>query len=149
MGLGITFDSHLCFTVYGKPHGKGRPRHSKSGAVYTPKETKDYEAQIGWRAKKNMGATDKQLTILPISLIVDIYVTPLTKMKKADKETALAGFILPVCTPDVDNILKSIMDGLNGIVYEDDKQVVHASVSKQYAPEPKVEVTIGVCNDMS
>lgn len=35
------------FKVLGKPRGKGRPRFSsRSGAVYTPRETREYEKRI-------------------------------------------------------------------------------------------------------
>lgn len=37
----------ICFKVNGQPQGKARPRFNrKSGTVYTPKTTLDYEAQI-------------------------------------------------------------------------------------------------------
>ena len=34
------------FVVYGNPKGKARPRFTKTGAVYTPKETKEYERMV-------------------------------------------------------------------------------------------------------
>lgn len=36
----------LTFTVYGKPVAKGRPRMKKSGHVYTPQTTREYEERI-------------------------------------------------------------------------------------------------------
>ena len=37
-----------------------------------------------------------------------------------------------VCRPDVDNLLKSVLDGLNGIVYNDDSQIVRIEADKAY-----------------
>ena len=41
-----------------------------------------------------------------------------------------------------------IMDGLNGIAYTDDSQVVSMVVNKRYATEPYVEVVITEFNEM-
>ena len=38
-------------------------------------------------------------------------------------------------TPDVDNILKIVLDGLNGVAYADDSQVVEAACRKHYDGE--------------
>ena len=34
------------------------------------------------------------------------------------------------CKPDIDNVLKALMDGLNGVAYVDDKQVTQAYIKK-------------------
>ena len=45
--------------------------------------------------------------------------------------------------PDVDNLAKAVLDALNGILYEDDSQVVMLAVTKQYAKEePGTMVTL-------
>ena len=49
---------------------------------------------------------------------------------------------LPVCTPDCDNVLKIILDALNGVVYEDDKQICNVIFSKTYSLVPKISVKI-------
>lgn len=50
--------------------------------------------------------------------------------------------IYPTVKPDTDNIAKSILDALNGIAYNDDKQVVTLIVQKWYAEVPSVSVMI-------
>ena len=50
--------------------------------------------------------------------------------------------IYPTTKPDTDNIVKSILDSLNGIAYKNDKQVVDLRVRKQYAEVPSVSVWI-------
>lgn len=42
----------------------------------------------------------------------------------------------------MDNIIKTIMDALNGIAYEDDKQVCEIHVEKIYGEIPKVMVEV-------
>jgi len=46
-------------------------------------------------------------------------------------------------TPDASNILKLVEDALNGIAYEDDKQVVMPIVIKTWAPIDELVITIG------
>jgi Holliday junction resolvase RusA-like endonuclease len=48
----------------------------------------------------------------------------------------------PVTRPDADNYLKGILDGLNGIAWEDDAQIVSISVTKIYHDTPGVHLSI-------
>ncbi|MEO1943096.1 MAG: RusA family crossover junction endodeoxyribonuclease, partial [Candidatus Thioglobus sp.] len=43
---------------------------------------------------------------------------------------------------DIDNYCKSILDALNGVYYEDDKQVVMLKARMFWANTPRTEVTI-------
>ncbi len=44
---------------------------------------------------------------------------------------------------DIDNIAKSILDGLNGVAYIDDKQVVQLTISKKYTiGETRAEIVL-------
>ena len=52
------------------------------------------------------------------------------------------GEILPQKKPDIDNVVKIIMDALNGAAYKDDKQVVSVFESKFYDDDPKVIVEV-------
>ena len=49
--------------------------------------------------------------------------------------------------PDLDNLLKAILDGLNGIAYFDDGQVVKLSVEKVYSFNPRTEIEIKVIEE--
>jgi Holliday junction resolvase RusA-like endonuclease len=46
-----------------------------------------------------------------------------------------------VSRPDIDNIVKAILDGLNGVVFADDASVAQLVASKEYGEE-RVEVQI-------
>ena len=70
-------------------------------------------------------------------------VYPIPKSASKAKKTAMTdGSILPAVKPDVDNVLKLIMDALNGVAYLDDKQVVDARCAKMYADNPCTIVSI-------
>jgi len=49
---------------------------------------------------------------------------------KADIRLKIEYHITGKVGKDIDNILKAILDSLNGIVYEDDKQITELSVKK-------------------
>lgn len=66
---------------------------------------------------------------------------PQSKSKK-QKEKMLTGEIKPVVKPDVDNVAKSILDALNGIIYLDDKQIIELDIKKIYAETSWTEVKI-------
>ena len=122
----------IMFVVNGKPIGKGRPRFTNRGGfvrAYTPRETTNYEKKIADTYKEKYG---DRITDKPVRLVVTA-VFPIPKaFRKQEKEDALNGRIAPTKKPDIDNILKTVMDGLNGVAYNDDAQVVLLHGRKKY-----------------
>ena len=49
---------------------------------------------------------------------------------------------LPTVAPDVDKLLRAVMDALTGVAYLDDAQVVQVTASKQYKETPGVDIGI-------
>lgn len=43
---------------------------------------------------------------------------------------------------DLDNLMKAVLDGLNGTAFADDSQVISATLEKLQAPEPRLEIEI-------
>ena len=66
---------------------------------------------------------------------------PASWPKKA-KAAALAGQVAASSKPDLDNMVKAVFDGLNGIAWIDDKQVIEESSRKMYGEEPRIEITV-------
>ena len=54
----------------------------------------------------------------------------------------LAGEIRPATKPDLDNVIKAVLDGCNGVAYLDDKQIVELNATARYAETPGVRVVI-------
>lgn len=125
--------------VPGEPVPKARPRMTRNGHVYTPKRTADYEAAVkaAWR---ETGAEKWHEGDLFIHLY---FYLPIPKgYSKGKAELAKAGEIRPCKKPDWDNLAKAVCDALNGLAYEDDKQITDARVSKRYGEKPGVLITI-------
>ena len=127
----------VLFNIYGDPVPKKRPRFTKTGRTYTPKETMTYEAEVAKMAKSAMGSTDPLET--PVGAFIYInYAIPPSYSKKR-REACLNRSERPK-RHDIDNVAKAVLDACNGIVYIDDVQVVSLHVTKRYDTVASVHV---------
>lgn len=126
-------------TIPGKPRGKGRPRFSRAtGRTYTDDATAVYENLVKtiW-----MTVVGKRLDgELAVSIEAN-YAIPTSKPKKI-QAAMRDGSVRPTTKPDIDNVIKAVLDGLNGVAYADDAQVVEISASKCYSDDPRVVVIV-------
>lgn len=123
------------FIVEGKPQGKARARtfyNEKRGKMQsiTPEKTKSYEDLIRWKYKATGGEYMGE-AILKVE--IQAYYPIPQSYSKAKREAAIHDVIRPTVKPDTDNIIKVVLDALNGVAYYDDKQVVYVSCSKYYS----------------
>lgn len=126
--------------IPGPPVAKGRARVLKSGRSYTPAKTANYAAKVAHLGKQAMGIDGPYNGALSVFIGVNKEIpASWSKRKRAD---ALAGIIKPVSRPDGDNYEKAILDGLNGVVWHDDGQVVDMTWRKRYAAQPCVVVSV-------
>ena len=118
---------------------KERPRFNmKTGTVYTPKKTLDYESIVKANAAMNIG---KPLEgAVEISVIVEQKIPKSWSKKK--KLAVLNGEEVVTSVQDLDNMLKSVTDGLNKIAYKDDRQIVKIVAEKRYSETDQVIVVI-------
>jgi Holliday junction resolvase RusA-like endonuclease len=103
-----------------KPIPKGRPRMTRRGRVFTPITTLHAEGIIAeaWTGPKYEGLVKLDCNFTDKGIYVSV--TPLDSEEQASK---LRG--------DLDNYVKLLMDGLNGVAWLDDKQVHIINASKQ------------------
>lgn len=129
-------------SLIGTPQGKGRPRFVRStGRVYTPAKTQKYEAALKDAAVKEMGQRSPMTGPLEVSMLAQ-FEAP-TSWPKRKQHAALRNEIMPTGKPDADNLVK-ILDALNGVVWEDDAQVVTATVRKRYGAQALIVLTVKV-----
>ena len=129
----------MTFTIEGDPRGQGRPRFFR-GHAYKDKKDREYEDWI--RNSWTYANGYKQFTNETLKIEIKAYFSIPKSDSKAMRLGKQVGSIRPTKKPDIDNIAKSILDGLNGIAYDDDKQIVQLLVYKYYGVYPRVEVTI-------
>ena len=131
----------LTIILLGKPRGKQRPRVLRSGIAYTPKETVNYETALRLEAAAAMLKRRQKPYQGPLRVTLNAFLPIAASWSKKKQAAARANLIRPTCKPDADNILK-MLDGLNGIVWRDDAQIVEWSGSKQYSDQPRLVVSI-------
>jgi Holliday junction resolvase RusA-like endonuclease len=109
------------------PFAKGRPRFGK-GFTYTPAKTRKQErdliAQIRlrWQDEPWTGA-------LAVAVRFTVKRPKSVKVKKRP---------WPAVKPDVDNMVKSLFDCSNGIIWDDDAQVVSLNAEKTYGKDGEI-----------
>lgn len=128
------------FEVPGVPVAKQRPRMArvKSGVrTYTPKKSAAYENRVGLFA--NMAG------VPTLRGKVKLKIAAVWPMKGRPLKRGIRPSFYKQTRPDLDNVLKAVMDGLNGVVYLDDGQVCEAVVAKFHAAQgapPRTEVYV-------
>lgn len=132
------------FTVLGDPTGKGRPKFTTIGGhprAITPQKTVNYENTVRMEYESQCnGIFFDRFEALRVE--IEVYKAPNKSTSKSKRAEMLYGSIRPGKKPDIDNIVKSILDALNGVAFEDDKQIVEISVKKLYAEMSSVKVRI-------
>ena len=124
--------SVISITIPGQPIPKARPRFS-NGRVYTPTRTKEYESRI----KQHL----KHLET-PITNPVEVQITAILKRPKyMQKPKFYKGLIPHTKRPDLDNIVKAVLDALNNTL-KDDAQVHTLRAQKFYAEIDQLPRTI-------
>ncbi len=140
--------SSIRFFVPGLPTGKGRPiakvRRLGNGKstvmMQTPAKTVNYEGKIALAAEAAMAG--RAPMIGPMIVCIDLHFPVAPSWSKRRRAAALADVETPTKRPDSDNVLKAICDGINGIVWADDVQVVDVVMRKRYREIPGVRVEI-------
>lgn len=102
------------------PVAKERPRFTKYGGVYTPKKTADFEQLVALCWLEQLGSTKFETGNIEVHLNFGV-----TNMAQ-----------------DIDNLCKSVLDGLNGVAWNDDRQIVKLNAWKFPAPKPEAAVNI-------
>lgn len=132
------------FIVEGKPQGKARARtfyNSRAGKMQsiTPEQTKSYEELIRWKYKAAGGG---YYANTPLQVDIQAFYPIPKAFSKAKTNAALNGNLRPSTKPDCDNIIKVVLDALNGVAYYDDKQVICVSCNKYYGGTGYIKVSI-------
>lgn len=133
----------ISFVVPGAPVGKGRPKFARRGnfvTAYTPEKTASYENLV--KVKAELAMNGQPMIEGPVEVSIHLFVTPPASWSQKKQREALEGRIFPTSKPDIDNVLKGIMDACNEIVFKDDKQAVDVRVSKRYGQTASASVEV-------
>ena len=129
------------FEVPGKVIGKGRPRlNTYSGIVYTPTKTKDYETLVEQYFLLKYPKFKVFEGRVKVSILAYFAIPKATK--KSDINEMLDNNISPTKKPDIDNIVKVVLDSMNKFAFKDDNQITKLEVEKKYSIEDKIYIKI-------
>ena len=110
-----TSDGEFTFVVQGRPVPKGRPRMTRRGRVYTPKESIEAEELIAEIIGDKAPVFDGPVSV---EMIFSKESTTVTVRALDDAQTGLRG--------DLDNYVKLLLDGIQrSPLIENDRQVLH------------------------
>ena len=124
--------------IEGDPVAKGRPRFAMVNGkpiTFTPSKTRNFEAVVSLIARQQAPETP-----LEGPLAVDIFfafTVPKSRAKKKAQGT------YKDTRPDLDNLIKAVLDGLNTAgIWRDDAQIATLSASKVWSDNPRTVVTV-------
>jgi Holliday junction resolvase RusA-like endonuclease len=133
----------VTFMVEGTPIPKGRPRFARRGkfvSTYSPKTTVDYETTVSEAAQLAMGSSEPLET--PVGAYIYITLPIPASYSKKRTQACLSGEERPTKKSDIDNFCKAIFDGMGGIVFVNDSQIVSLHSTKVYGTVGMVEVMV-------
>ena len=125
-----------------EPVEQARPRATRMGKgirLYDPKKVSTYKKQLGMMCKFQY--KDKPLTG-PLIVSLKFYRQVQSSVSKKERELRLSGIHRPIVKPDTDNYIKSTLDGLNGLLWEDDNQIVKIVAEKYYSDRPRIAIEV-------
>ena len=134
--------NELRLVIPGEPQAQQRPRFTTRGGgphAYDPAKSRHAKRGIGVIAAEKMAGLDPMTG--PLELTVIVRRTPPVSWSKRRRAEAIGQGITG--KPDIDNYVKLVQDALNGIVYEDDKDITELHARKVYTDgDPETEIII-------
>jgi len=123
-------------TIYTEPVAKARARTVvNNGKVhsFTPNKTAVAENAIRCEIVQHYKEPPFAAKT-PLGLVAVFYLAkPPSKPKKV---------VYPVCKPDTDNYIKTLLDAGNGYLWHDDSQIVDIKACKRYGNPPRIELEL-------
>lgn len=140
------------FVIPSPPVAKGRPRfganrHTGHAVAYTDKRTENYEALVCLCAT---AVRPPQPLTGPLEVKIVAYFDRPDRLTSRSKRTgallhAEEGAMPHTSRPDLDNIVKAVLDGMGRAgIWEDDAQVCALTAKKLYVPANGVQAGVHV-----
>lgn len=139
--------NEIKLVIYGNPVPQGRPRFARIGKfvhTYDPEKSKNYKQLVRlWVTQylKKIDGFKPFQSALCVDLIFYLGI-PVSWSKKKRIE-ADNGLIRPIVKPDTDNLVKSVTDSCNGLLWVDDSVITDLHAKKRYtAGQARVEMVV-------
>lgn len=139
----------ITFVVYGIPAPKGsksafpiRRKTGKMGAVVVEGKT---ERQADWKHRveavvQELAAEGTRMLDGPLQVDVTFYLPRPASAPKARWA--------PDRKPDIDKLLRALLDPMSGVLIADDARIVRICADKRYDPTPRAQVGVWQLRDI-
>lgn len=124
------------FSIPGKPYPLKRPRRANFGGMFDPKENIEAKKLVAQIARLAIKSPMDGPVVLCATFLFE---RPKSHYGKALKPSAP---VEHTQRPDVDNLIKTVLDGLNGIAWADDAQVIEVSGRKGWSSKGMTHIKI-------
>lgn len=134
----------LRFSIEGEPVPQGRPRFSRWASrvrTYTPAATAAWHRKVADAAERALAQMGEWDADAPLELALEFRLPIPASWPKWKRESVASGDLLHTAKPDIDNLTKAVLDGLNGVLFRDDSQVFAITAAKFYDATPGVKVS--------
>lgn len=123
-----------------------KPRHRIGIIGGQPRAIPDKQGEADERTVIALAAPHAPPTPFEGAVCVSLtfYTQPAASWPSWRRDAALAGQVMPTGRPDVDNLVKLVLDALNrsGRWWRDDAQVVEVHARKCFSERPRTEVEV-------
>ena len=104
----------ISFFVPGEPRAKQSFRANPNGRGFQTARVKSWQAEVGWAAQQQMHALSQDLLTEDLRVSLTFHLPDRRRI-------------------DIDNLSKGVLDGLNGICWKDDHQIMDLHLHKRIA----------------
>ena len=133
-------------TIPIEPVGQLRPRATRCGRsirMYDPPKVAKFKKQLHEYAALEMKRQKlKRFENVALEVDLQIYRQVQNSISNAERCRRLSGVHRPTVKFDLDNYIKSILDGLNGVIWNDDKNIVSIVADKHYSDKQRIEIKV-------
>jgi len=124
------------------PTGQQRPRFTRIGRFHKAYKSNKQKAEESKIMLLLYQYRPKQPLNEALNVQIDAFLPIPQSWPKWKKKAALNGEIRPTKKPDIDNLAKQVLDCMNQVFWQDDRQIVGLMVRKFYAMDPRWEIHI-------
>lgn len=133
-----------------------RPEWATSRArramVWTPERTAAFEGAVRMEARSQLNRLALHKPLIPSPDPAFVAMTFYLRRPKSGPSAHLEYPTEGATVPDWDNLIKALLDGLNGVLWTDDKQVVSGLPTKLFVAKgerPRIEMLVANLESMA
>lgn len=135
---------NIAIAIEGTPAAQKRHRHAKRGNFITTYDPSSGDKRVMQRQILNSLEMQKATVPLEKDVYLELlfyFEVPKSYSKKKLEELESKNYTYTK-KPDVDNLVKLVMDAANGMLWKDDSQVYRITAEKRYGKESGIVMNV-------